>query len=105
MASATEAAAHPMEHPEADPEVQWEHSISLRERRADPEMQQEHSAGSGMRRRRSQRKDAAMRGSSFCTEAAARSPLTRTYSELRVRRGREVDDEMPTSGQLALRAS
>merc|ERR1719262_1493634 len=58
-----------------------------------------------MRHRRSQRKDAAMRGGSFCTEAADGSPLTRSYSELRARRGREVDDPMPTSGRLALRAS
>ena len=84
--------------------MQRERSIrSNVSRGTDPEMQREHSTG--LRQRRSQRTDAALRNASFCTVGSDGNALARSQSELRVRRGREVHEEMPKCGRIALCAS
>mmetsp|Transcript_73571 Transcript_73571/g.185940 ORF Transcript_73571/g.185940 Transcript_73571/m.185940 type:complete len:1090 (+) Transcript_73571:76-3345(+) len=77
--------------------TQKEHSISAHEQHAvSPKVSL---------RARGSRTGAALRNSSFCTEASDGSAFERVPSELRARRGREPEDVMPTSGRLALHVS
>eukprot|EP00931_Biecheleriopsis_adriatica_P025761 TRINITY_DN1574_c0_g1_i1.p1 TRINITY_DN1574_c0_g1~~TRINITY_DN1574_c0_g1_i1.p1 ORF type:complete len:1112 (-),score=207.49 TRINITY_DN1574_c0_g1_i1:443-3733(-) len=54
--------------------------------------------------KKSSRRSAADRGSSFCSDPSDGSPLTRSMMELKARRDKEVDTPLPLSGRISIAA-